>query len=807
LKTADISQDSIHLREYLFVAYKRRWLILGCFLLIFLATLYITFSAKPVYEAKSTIRIESPRSSNSILSQNTNWSFYKLLGQLATEIEVLKSRSIAEQVVTKLGLPLETNGSGYTKEELFESIKVSRAAIPGEYKILFEKDGTFQMFLEDNLLMKSHIGKPVELIGLSFNLRPTLTAVPKKLEFKILDFDSAVRNFMKNSEAKPVKDTNIIKISVMGHDPIEVQRMVNTWAQEFVSQGLSYNKLEARSVREFLEEQLSVVSDQLDESEKGLQNFKESSQVVVLGVEAESKIAELAKFEAEKAAAVTEQEGIRRFFKKIEKNREDQSGDMDFWQVTAFPSLINNQTIWRLKDQLVELSVRKKELNHVLEDTHPDLIVINSQIALVEADLKRQASSYIKALDSKIEALSATIDLFQKELDRLPEKETQLARLKRNAKVNEEIYTLLLKRHKEAQISEAMEIGEIRVVDPAISPMYPVKPNKRLNLALGLVVGILMGITLACFAEYFDTTIKNWEDVSKQLDIPMLGSIPRIKVSKKTAKLKNGKDESAAFGDRLISFSDTKSPVSEAYRTIRTNIQYFDITDKLRTILFTSPGPKEGKSTTVSNLAVTLSQQGVKTLIVDADLRKPVMARTFKVSKTPGLTDVLVGKASLSMCIIETGIDNLYLLPSGTIPPNPSELLSSGKMTELIEILKEAFQIVLVDSPPVLAVTDASILAKKTDGVVLVIRSEVTEEDAAAMAKQHLERVQARLIGVVINDFNFESRYYKRGYYQYYTYYSRADDVGHGKRRKKKTLKPAASRKDKVLNFLGKNHE
>ncbi len=806
---SDVTEDSIHLRDYLYVAYKRRWLILGCLLLVFSTTAYITFTADPVYEAKSTIRIEPPQSGNPILSQTSNWSYYyKMFGQLETEIEVIKSRSIAERVVTRLGLPLVSNGSGFSRQELLESIEVTRTAIPGEYRIDFERDGSFRVFLEDNFLVRGRVGVPVELPGFSFTFHPTLQVVPKRLEFAILDFDTAVKKFMRNSEAKPVKDTNIIKISVRGHEPGEVRRMVNTWAEEFVSQSLSYNKIEARSVREFLENQLSVVSTQLREAEEALQDYKESSHVVELGVEAESRIAELAKFEAERASAVTERQGIQRFLKRTDRHRKDGEKNHDFWAVTTFPSLINNQTIWRLKDQLVGLSVKKRELSQELEDTHPDLLVVNSQIQLVEDDLRREASSYIMAIDSNIEALDETIEGMQEKLERLPQKEIQLARLQRNAKVTEEIYTLLLKRHKEAQISEAMEIGDIRVVDPAIPPRFPVEPNKKVNLALGLCVGLVFGVTFAGLVEYFDTTIKNWEDVSKLLDLPMLGSIPRIR-SAKGARQRERSDPSRALEERLISHTDSKSPITEAYRTIRTNIQYFDITDKVQTILFTSPGPREGKSTTVSNLAVTLSQQGVKTLIVDADLRKPVMARIFRLSKTPGLTDILVGRASLSMCIAETGIDNLYLLPSGEIPPNPSELLSSSKMTDLIELLREAFDVVLLDSPPVLAVTDSSILAQKIDGVVLVLRSEVTQEDAAAMAKQHLEHVKARVIGVVINDFDAESRYYRKGYYQYYTHYYQSDNEGKARRKRGdgrsrwlKKLEPASSRKNKEKSFL-----
>jgi tyrosine-protein kinase Etk/Wzc len=796
----DLGGESIHLRDYLYIIYKRRWLILSCLFFVLTATSYLTFTAKPVYEAQSTIRIEPPRSGNSILSQSTNWSYYKLLGQLETEIEVVKSRSIAEQVVTRLGLPLESLNDGFTKQELFESISVTREAAPGEYRIDFENNGGFEVFLGDSLLVAGELGVPVLLPGFTFTFRPDLEVVPRKLEFEILDFDSAVKSFMKNSEAKPVKDTNIIKISVRGHDPKEVEKMVNTWAGEFLSQGLAYNKLEARSVREFLEEQLSVVSEQLRGSEEALQDFKESAQVVVLGIEAESQITELARFEAERAAAITEMDGIGRFLQKIEEKKES-GEDLDFWQVTTFPSLINNQTIWKLKEQLVTLSVRKKELAQVLEETHPDLIVVNSQIALVEEDLKREGSSYISGLESKVEALDQTIHRFQEKLERLPEKEVKLARLERSAKVNEEIYTLLLKRHKEAQISEAMEIGDIRVVDPARGPRYPVKPNKRLNLALGLLAGLLFGLATAFLVEYFDTTLKSWEEVSKKLDLPMLGAIPRIRVPK-AEKLPEGAALRSAFEAKLISHTDSRSPVSEAYRTVRTNIQYFDITEKVQTLLFTSPGPKEGKSTTISNLAVTMAQQGVRTLIVDADLRKPVVAKIFGVSRTPGLTDILVGKASLSMCIAETGIDNLYILPSGALPPNPSELLSSQKMDELIELLREAFDTVLLDSPPVLAVTDASVLAKKTDGVVLVVRSGLTEEEAALMARHHLEQVRARVIGVVVNDFDYETNYYRKGYYKYYTAYYRSDDEGKGKRKKRaRKLEPAVSRKDKGLIF------
>lgn len=802
MNSSDFGGETIHLRDYLYIIYKRRWLILATLGLVISATAYLTFTAKPVYEAESTIRIETPRSGNSILSQSPNWSYYKLLGQLETEIEVLKSRSIAERVVTRLGLPLESLNGGMRRQELFESISVSREATPGEYRIHFEKDGTFRVFLGDSLLASGELGAPVRLTGLEFAFRPALRVVPRELAFEILDFDSAVKSFMKNSEAKPVKDTNIIKISVRGHDPLEVEKMVNTWAEEFLSQGLAYNKLEARSVREFLEEQLSVVSEQLRGSEEALQDFKESSQVVVLSVEAESQITELARFEAERAAAMTEMDGIQRFLAKIEE-RGVSGEDPDFWQVTAFPSLINNQTIWKLKEQLVTLSVRKKELAQVLEETHPDLIVVSSQIALVEEDMKREATSYIRALESKVEALDETIRRFQEDLEKLPEKEVRLARLERSAKVNEEIYTLLLKRHKEAQISEAMEIGDIRVVDPARGPKYPVKPNRKLNLALGLLAGLLFGVASAFLVEYFDTTLKGWEDVSKKLDLPILGAIPRIRVPGREA-LAEASAIPSAFEAKLISHTDSRSPVSEAYRTVRTNIQYFDITEKVEVLLFTSPGPKEGKSTTVSNLAVTMAQQGVRTLIVDADLRKPVVAKIFGISRTPGLTDILVGKASLSMCIAETGIDNLYILPSGTLPPNPSELLSSQKMDELLELLREAFDTVLLDSPPVLAVTDASILAKKTDGVVLVVRSDLTEEEAALMARHHLEQVRARVIGVVVNDFDYETNYYRKVYYKYYTsyYHSDEEEKGKGKRRRRaKKLEPALSRKDKDLGI------
>ena len=384
-----------------------------------------------------------------------------------------------------------------------------------------------------------------------------------------------------------------------------------------------------------------------------------------------------------------------------------------------------------------------------------------------------------KSLKSKTDALGKIVQQYQRDLDTLPEKSLRLARLQRAQTVNSNIFMMLSTKYQENRIAEAGQIGLVRIVDRAMPPKYPISPKKKMNLLLGIMVGLGLGIGLTFLREYMDTSLKSMEDVER-LGFTVLGSIPFITPERTNRNKQDPNGEISLIESRLITHFAPKSPISEAYRTLRTNIQYTKVDRPIKTVLVTSPGPGEGKSTSVANLAIAFSQMGASTLLVDTDLRRPVLHGIFGQSRTAGLTNVLIGKAALEEAIKLTKIDNLSILTSGTLPPNPSEMLASQAMERFIQEASNRYDVVLFDSPPVIAVTDAAVLATKLDGVVLVVKSGQSGKDALDRSRVLLENVNAKIFGILLNGVNVNQMYGSYYYYYHYYYY------GDGKHKKKK---------------------
>ena len=321
--------------------------------------------------------------------------------------------------------------------------------------------------------------------------------------------------------------------------------------------------------------------------------------------------------------------------------------------------------------------------------------------------------------------------------------------------MNENVYLMMREKWEEARITEAGQIGMVQVIDSAKEPKWPIRPRKKLNLLLGMIIGLGLGIGATLLMDYLDDSLKDIEEVERHTGLRVLGSIPQIKVNEKKKSLRKTTDSSdeqeiVTLASRLVTHLEPRSPVSEAYRSFRTNIQFSRFDRPLKTLLVTSAGPGEGKSTTVANLAITMAQMGTKTLLVDADLRRPVLDSIFKCKRSLGLTDILLGNNHLDAALHELEVKNLSLLCCGTLPPNPAELLSSQAMRDLLEQLQKKFEVILFDSPPVVAVTDAAVLGAHADGVVLVISSGETTRKAENRAKTLLNNVRAQILGTVL---------------------------------------------------------
>jgi len=777
------------LLEYAHVLWKRKIPILVVFILGSASTLYYTMRMKPVYEAYTTVRIENIGVQGTILSDLAS---LQRGNPIETEIEVIKSRSLSEEVVTALNLNFSLSGMSRDLNAELREVILSSEFPYGNYMIeIVSESGRFRLEGPDGrTLGNGSIGENFVTNGLSFKLLSDSFQKGDTVRFSIADPVRAAGRIQAATTVGPVKGANIIRISTRNTSPVLAARIANELANQYLRQNLAYARGEARSAREFIEEQLAVAADTLRDAEQKLKEYKEKTKLILLDEDAKESIQTLAKFEADLEEAKMARREDERRLSLLRSQLTGEGAFAKYKSVAASPTVSSNPVVARLKSRLSDLEIRRAQLLKEYTELHPDVVEAENEIETVKEELAKstrqvletgpsatdlvyqsivsgiiEAETQMSALGARISALGEVIESYSARLEDLPQKEITLARLTRRKEVGEKVYTMLLTKLEEARISEAMKVGNIRIVDNAVAPERPILPKKKRTTMLGALGGLIIGIGLALFLEYLDTSLKTGEEIEKDLKLSFLGSIPSVRGEKRAAS----RDGGGPLASLLITHFEPRSLIAEAYRTVRTNLQYVQFDRRCRTVLFTSPLPEEGKSTSLANISITLSQLGLKTLIVDSDLRRPVQHSMFGVERSPGLTGLLMNEAGLDRVIVRTEHENLFLLPAGPIPPNPSELLGSERMTRLLDELSKRFEYVLFDSPPVLAVTDAAVLSGKADGVVLVVRSEKTDRRAAAQAARLLKNARARLLGAILNDVKTGNySYHYRSYYHYY---------------------------------------
>jgi len=418
-------------------------------------------------------------------------------------------------------------------------------------------------------------------------------------------------------------------------------------------------------------------------------------------------------------------------------------------------------TVTRVRDtQLLQIKVDGTipELTAQIANTLPEVFVARN----AEMQLGRVAASKSK-LEEEIANTEKDLADTQQQLKTITD-DAQRTRLETSLAQYRSTYSTLVASYQQVKLAEAQATNNIVVAEPAAVPDRPIRPRTQTNVLLATVAGALLALGIAFLIEYLDDTIKTPDDVTRVSGLTTLGAIARLKDS-------GGPRQS-------VTWLRTKSPESEAYRTLRTNIQFSSVDNPIRSLLVTSSSPGEGKSTTTANLAAVLAQTDQRVIVVDTDLRRPVLHKVFGVPNNIGLTTSLLAGENLSLedYLQPTEIDTLSVLTSGPIPPNPSELLGSHRMQHLIEVLTQAADIVIFDSPPVLAVTDAVVMGRQMDGVLMVADAGSTREHALAQATAELQKTGANVLGVALNRLDT-----RRGGYYYYYYYSDEQD---GQRRR-----------------------
>ena len=730
------AESRVSLRDYIRVLYRGRWVILFSFLGVVSATAYFTFKATPIYEAMATIMIDTERNPQAGLDFLAPFGMGTRETMINNQVRILKSHSLARMVIEEL------RRKGY--------------------------DRSFYLFMGAS----SEPGGPF---------------LEEALTNRLLSW----------TKVSPARQTDLIDIKVEAPDPKEAMILANTIAEVYHRWSLEHSREEVSKVKEFLQGQLKKKERDLVASELALKSYQEEHGVAELSAETEQLVEQLANFESLYNEAKTELGEARTKLEYLRSQYSEQLSRLDESMLHVTSPLLDE-----LRGKLAELEASHAKLvAQNYPDDHPILIKLRDQIRHIKQKMRSEVRNLVRkglsvsdpmgysqgllekiydlmveveADSSRARALGGIVRQYEGKLRQVPEKSLQLARLERAFKVNEKIYMMMKERLEETKITEAGRIGNVFLVDPAREPLRPIKPRKGLNLLLAGIVGLGMGLGIAFLMEYMDTTVHTVEEIERQ-GFSVLAWVPRIQLGGRGGEL----------SERIVTHLDPRSPVSESYRTLRTNLQYARVGGEVRSLVVTSPSPAEGKSLTVANLAVVMSQAGMRVLLVDSDLRRPVLHRVFGLDREPGLTELVLGRVGLGEVVRGTEVENLEVLPCGVVPPNPAELLGSEGMRRFVGEVRGMYDFMLMDSPPVIVVTDALLLSKEVDGVVLVVRAGVTDRGALERARVSLGQVGAGILGVVLNDIDVSGgygKYYYPYYYYYYYYYYGSE----GKKRRKR---------------------
>ena len=765
-------------------------MIAGCTSAVVAATAYFTARITPKYEASASIRIAPD---DSRLGEFAN-SRTPTPSELPTEFQVLQARSLLEAVADSLALQIELRApAAASREDLFLVCKVSGDAVPGKYRLEREPGGRFSV--QDRVtgarLGMIPPGAVAKLRGVE--LQPaSMASRYQVIDLDVYSFEDAVERLHQAVKVKRRSpDANILDVRYQGRDARLVQMVPNVLAARFVMARQSDRHAQARSAAKFLSGQIARLSNELEDAEDSLRAFEERKHLVSLPDEASTGLTGGAELQAKRDAIEAERSALAELVRAVRDSikRDPLTGVLTYRNLVAFPTLLHNDAMSQLLSSLTLIEDRRSELQSRRSLRDPDLQVVTARANQLGEQLGTMALVYLQGLGNQVTALDRVLADSRRQLNQIPAKQLQFARLQREVKGLEDVVTLLQTRLKEAEIAQAVEDPSVRIVDAAILPRKPVTPRPLVNLSLAFVLGIGLGSAVACLREYRDGTVRSRHDVLSATGVPVLGLLPRVRDRGRwRTALGLGSAGDRAHGRRVgradprvqpaapasvIGRNNGRRTLVEAFNLLGTHIALGPWRDTTKLFTVTSPLPAEGKTTVAANLALTLARRGARVLLVDADLRRGTIARVFGIAREPGLSDVLLGtaefqKATHSIPVNET--EYLHLLTRGRACHDPVYLLGSAPAHALFRSLRDQYDSIIVDTPPVNVVADASVIGAHSDAVIVVARAGVTDGHALGFAMEQLGQVGAPVVGTVLNDIDFRRDAAYDDAYRYYAH-------------------------------------
>ena len=717
LSPFDLSPREPHLYDYLLTLRKHQWLILSFLLAVVTIVSVATFRMLPVYNASAKIEIDR-ENTNILPFQGADSYDYEmdLDNYIETQSRILTSETLALQTIRNMRLDANPEFSGGGGSDAIATGTLKNQKVP-----------------------------------------PQIAA------------------FLGSLTVKRIPNTRLMEVSFESTDPRLAARILNAHLDNYIEQNYKSRYEATADASKWLQSELDELSVRVRRSEDARIAYERNNQIWTVGDNGDKgnvttqRLADLNKELTDAQSDSLKKQALYEFAK---------AGDLD-----AVPQLRDNSVLQDMQKKRADLSIQYTDAVNQYGPNFPKVQRLQAQLKDLDDQMMRERKGIIAQLESEYREAKQHEDLLGRALDQqkaeanvMSEKMIQYNILKREAEANKTLYDSLQTKLKEAQISSGLKSSNIRIVDPAMVPSTPSRPAKTRNIALAFLVGLVGGIGLALLREYMDNTVKTPDDVETLTRLPSLAVVPAFGDSLAPAKRSRLFNSGSTNGHdkriELVAQHLPKSQMSEAFRALRTALLLSQPDHPPQVILVTSALPREGKTTAAANLAVTLAQLGDKTVLVDADLRKPGVGRLLNLGtgKYAGLSSYLAGVSSLDLVTVpHPAIPNLAAIPTGPLPPNPADLLSSHKLTEAIAELRKKYKFIVIDSPPIMAATDAVILSVQADGVLLVVRSGETPKEAFSRTRDLLASVKCHLLGVVLNavDSTAPDYYYSYRYYPY----------------------------------------
>lgn len=716
-----IAQEATLTPVFAWRAIRKHWLMLvGVTLAVGLAVAFYTLGQKKIYRASTTLQIDPTpprplgREVQGVVDIGSG-SFWANREYYETQYKIMQSRRIAAETVQSLGL---------------------------------QHDGAF--------IANLPAGRSAPASDVSVDAAATV------LRSRIL--------------VEPVKDSRLVVLSVEDANPERAQRIVTALADTYVQRNIEDVLASTNSASDWLRDQTAKLKTELEASEMSLHSYKKDNQILSVSIDDQSNMlrAEMQQLNEDLTRVRSRAQAI--------KSRRDELAKVNASDPTQFPAteLLSSALLQELRTRYVTAkSDLESELGRGKGRAHPDVLAANARVEIARtaliAEVKNIQAAVAKdlvATEREAAGLSRLFEGAKKRAMDLNLLEIEYNRLLRGKNTTEKLYSLVVERTKESDLTRMMRFNNIAVVDSALLPGGPVRPSVPFNVGIGLLGGVALGLLLAIGRELLDRSIKTPDDVEVDMGLTFLGLLPvagggsnYYSYGRRKRRKRSPEPEGPAA---LIVHHQPSSGVAEAARAIRTNIFFMSPDTPFRRLLVTSASPSEGKTTVACSIAIAMAQAGQRVLLVDCDLRRPRLHKVFQRANDVGVSSAVLDRSVLDSASLETEVDNLSVLPCGPHVPSPAELLHSESFSRLLDELQSRYDRVVIDSPPIAPVTDAAILSTKVDGTVVVVRAFKTTRDLARQAVRALTDVGGRVVGVVLNAVDLNRREY--GYYQYYYY-------------------------------------